>query len=72
VDLRPRYPVYDKCVEAIQGYPLSYPPLTLLEALNRRSFGLSLPPTNNLKGCDTNEELVGSKAIPSKPFIYSG
>jgi len=29
-------------------------------------------PTNNLKGCDTYEELVGSKAIPYKPFIYSG
>jgi len=71
VDLRPRYPVYDQCVEAIQGYPLGYPPPTLLEALNRRSLGPSLPPTNNLKGCDTYEELVGSKAIPSKPFIYS-
>jgi len=67
--------VYDQCVEAIQGFPLGYPPPiipTLLEALNRRSLGPSLPPTNNLKGCDNYEELVGSKAIPSKPFIYSG
>jgi len=45
---------------------------TLLEVLNWRSLSPSLPPTNNLKGCDTYEELVGSKAIPSKPFIYSG
>jgi len=63
VDLRARYPVHDQCVEAIQGYPLGYPPPTLLEALNR-SLGPSLLPTNNLKGCDTYEELVGSKAIP--------
>ena len=62
--------MYDQCVEAIQGYPLGYPPPTLLEALNRRSLGPSLPLTNNLKGGDTYKELVGSKAIPSKPFIY--
>ena len=61
------------CVEAVQGYPLGYPPPTLLEALNRGSLGPSLPPTNNLKRCDTYEELFGSQAtIPSKPFIYSG
>jgi len=57
--------VYDQCVEAIQGYPLGYPLPTLLEALNRGSLGPSLPPTNNLKGCDTYKELVGSQAIPS-------
>jgi len=54
--------VYNQCVEAIQGFPLGYPPPiipTLLEALNRRSLS-------------PYEELVGSKAIPSKPFIYSG
>ena len=40
--------------------------------MNRRSLSPSFPPTHNLKYCDTYEELVGSKAIPSKPFIYSG
>ena len=37
-------------------------------------MGMSLP-TNNLNGCDTYEDMeerVGSKAIPNKPFIYSG
>jgi len=46
VELRP---VYDQCVEAVQGFPFGYPPPiipTLLEALNRRSLGPSLPPTN--------------------------
>ena len=38
--------------------------------MNRRSLGPSFPPTHNLKYCDTYQELVGSKAIPSKPFIY--
>ena len=44
------------------------------EAWNRRSLGPSLPPTNNLESCDTYEEPVGSKAIPSKPlnYAYSG
>jgi len=67
--------VYDQCAVAIRGFPLGYPPPiipTLLEALNRKSLSPSLPSTNNLKCCDTYEELVGSKAIPSKPFIYSG
>jgi len=36
-----------------------------------RGLGMRLP-TNNLKGCDTYKELVGSKAISNKPFIYSG
>ena len=51
---------------------MGYPPSTLFEAINRGSLGPSLPPTNNLKGHDTYEELVGSQAIPSKPFVYSG
>jgi len=38
--------------------------------VNRRSLGPSFPPTHNLKYCDTYEELVGSKAIPSKPVDY--
>jgi len=49
LELRRRYSVYDQCVEAIQGFPLGYPPSiipTLLEALDRRSLGPSLPPTN--------------------------
>jgi len=33
--------------------------------VNRRSLSPSFPPTHNLKYCDTYEELVGSKAIPS-------
>jgi len=68
VDSRPRYPVYDQCVGAIRGFPLGYPPpiiSTILEALNKRSLGPSLPPTNNLKGCDTYKELVGSKVSHS-------
>ena len=67
--------VWSVCVETIQGFPLGYPPpivSTILEALNRRSFCPSLPLTNNLKGCDTYEGLVGLKAILSKPFIYIG
>jgi len=66
--------ISDQCVEANPRYPLGYPPpiiSTLLAALNRRSLGPSLPPTNNLKGCDTvaDQRLqIQFKFDPTKHF----
>ena len=61
--------LHDKSVQA-------FSPLFVLQATKsgHRGMGMSLP-TNNLNGCDTYEDMeerVGSKAIPNKPFIYSG
>ena len=50
------------CVGAIWGFPLLQLFWHYFETWNQ--------PPNNLKGCDTHEELAGSKAIPSKPLNY--
>ena len=54
-------------------YVLAISPLIVLQATKagHRGLGTRLP-TNNLEGCGTYKERVGSEAIPNKPFIYSG
>jgi len=59
------------CVGTIRGF-------TLLQLFWQHETGETSAPhfyqLTNLEGCDTYEELVGSKAIPSKSlkYVYSG
>ena len=53
---------HDKSVQAFSLFFVLQAPKA-----GHRGLGIRLP-TNILKGCDNYEELVGSKAIPNKPF----
>ena len=58
VELGPRYPVYDQCAEAIQEFPLGYPPPiipTLLAVLNCHQLTslIPKPPRPTFAACST-------------------